>query len=437
MTAQFMRIAVSRWFERESMRSTVISPDQYRSQLSGIARPSVMAAATAADAMTKQDLDLDRYFGGDLWSMFTSEAHSAEAAAKVAAVFFCVSIIAESVGSLSIDIIDRETQEPDPDFYLGDILSYGPNALQTGAEFWSSLTYRAALGGRAFAEPVINRSGELEIWPLDSAKTEVEWHDRDFRLQYSDGVRTRNLRPQDLFWISGLADAKLKPLTPWRMAQSSINFALALENQGREFFKNGKRLGGMLSTDQKLTPEAHEHLGRSMKGWRHGQIPVLEQGLNFNAVSSSNVDSQMVELIKQRTLEMALYWRIPTSMVSESGGKSNQEQEAIGFVKYAVRPMARRIEQAIWKRLLTPEQRLQYRARLNLDSLLRGDSGTQIKNAVMIRNMAAGSVNDVRTRMLGWPKINEDWADNPREPMNSNRAADTITGGETSPQDKE
>lgn len=171
--------------------------------------------------------------------------------------------------------------------------------------------------------------------------------------------------------------------------------------------------------------------------WRAGKIPVLEQGLDFKDVSSNNSDAQMAELIRQRTLEMARYWHIPKSLVGEEGGaKANHEQEALDFVKYCIRPWARRIEQAVRQRLMTPDQRRLWNFKLNMDGLLRGDSATQFRNAVLARTAGTHSINDIR-EWFGLPRIDEAWADDPREPLNSNRAADMTTGGQTAPQDRQ
>lgn len=408
-----------------------MTPDDYKLVFGDGGR---FASRPAPTELAQADLQDGRYWGDELWNIFTAEAHSPDAAAKVSAVNYCVSVIAETVGSLPLDILDSGGNEVS-DFELGNTLAYAPNPLQTGAEFWSSMAYRAALVGHAFAEPVI--SEDFELWALEPSKCDIEWKERTFRLKYTDeNAVQRVYRPDQLFWFSGLSDSRIKPLCPWEMAQGSINFALALEGQGRDFFKNGKKLAGVLETDDKLDDVSIEHLRASMGRWKNGGTAVLEQGLKYHAVSSSNVEAQLTELIKQRTLEMARYWRIPRSMVGEDGGTAaSQEQQALEYVKYTIRPWVRRIEQAITQRLMTPDQRVQFRAKFNLDGLLRGDSATQVRNATMIRNMAAGSVNDVRTRILGWPKIDEAWADDPREPMNSNRAADTVSGGQTSPQD--
>ncbi len=88
-------------------------------------------------------------------------------------------------------------------------------------------------------------------------------------------------------------------------------------------------------------------------------------------------------------------------------------------------------------RMIPPDLRLQkVRAKFNLDSMLRGDAATQWRNAVLARTAGILSVNTIGTQWFGQPKIEADWADDPRAPLNSNRAADTLTGGETSPQDK-
>jgi HK97 family phage portal protein len=298
------------------------------------------------------------------------------------------------------------------------------------------MAYTAALRGIAFAEPTVGLDN-VELWPLDPRGTSVTWRDRSFSVNYSaDGV-VRQFVPQQMFWFSGLADSTAKPLVPWQQAKGSIEFALALELGARSFFKNNMRFSGMLSTDHKLTDESIKHLRDGIARWKNGGIPVLEQGLTFSNTQSTNADSQTTELIKQRTMEMARYWHIPRSMIAEDGGTAaSQEQEALAFVKYTMRPWVRRIEQAISVRLLPPDMKAAgIRARFNLDSLLRGDSATQFRNAVLARTAGTHSIDDIRVNWFDLPAYGEDWSQDPRAPLNSNRAADTVTGGQTAPQD--
>ncbi|MGL5447890.1 MAG: phage portal protein [Rhabdaerophilum sp.] len=381
-----------------------------------------------------------RMFGDEFWdSIAAAGGHTqrAEQAAKQSAVYFCTSLIAVIVGSLPREFRDIGGRH-DPEMPISEMVVDAPNYLQTGDEFWSSMAFRATLAGVSYSEVVAEPFGGVVMWPLAPLRTEVDWEDRYFQITYMpERGPSYVLRPQQLFWFAGLADSAAKPLTPWKMAKGQIDFALALEQQGRDFFVNGARLAGLLTTEDKLTEEAIERLKTSVRGWRSGKIPVLEQGLTFKDVASNNTDSQLAELIKQRTLELARYWHIPKSLIGEdSGAKANHEQEALDFVKYSIRPWTRRIEQAVRNRLMTPDQRKRWKFKMNLDGLLRGDSATQFRNAVLARTAGTHSVNDLREGWFGLPRHPEAWADDPREPLNSNRAADSASGGATAPQDQ-
>lgn len=413
-----------------------MSPDDYR-RSKGLST-AIGPATPLVSRPAPQNVTDGRMWGDEVWSMLSAlptEANSAETAARVSAVYFCCSIIAEAM-SVPLDFVDGDRNRID--FPLAEVLALEPNPLQTAAEFWSAMAFAGALRNEAFAEPVATFDG-IEIWPLDPRRTDAEWGERSLNVRYAMGDgRIRNYRPQELFWFTGLSDATAKPLVPWKMAKGSIDFQLALEMGGRSFFKNNRRTAGFLTTEQKLNEEAIGRIRDGVRRWEHGGTPVLEQGLDYKAIAGSNVDAQLAELIKQRTLEMARYWRIPKSMVGEdNAGKSNSEQEALDFVKYVARPWGRRIEQAVTVRLLPPDLRARgVKAKLNFDGLLRGDSATQWRNAVLARTASILSVDEIRTDWFGVPAIGDSWSSDPRTPLSSNRAADTMTGGETAPQDK-
>lgn len=379
-----------------------------------------------------------RFLGDEVWNVIsgqTAEANTAETAARVAAVFFCTSIIAEAVGSLGLEF--RDDSGPRSDFPLANTLAYEPNPLQTGAEFWSAMAFCAVLRGEAFAEPTVGYDS-VEVWPLNPLRVVSEWGERSMSVVYQSETTTRRLLPQQLFWFTTLSDGRLQPMVPWKQAKGAIDFQLALEVGARAYFRNDRRPAGVVTTEQKLNDESHGRLKDGVSTWKKGGIPVFEQGVKYQSVSSSNDEDQLVDLFKQRTLELARYWRIPRSMVSDDGGNAgNNEQDTRSFVNWAVRPLTRRIEQAITARMLPPDIRAAgVRAKFNLDSMLRGDAATQWKNAVLARTGSIMSIDEIRTGWFGLAPLNEDWSRDPRAALNSNRAADTATGGETAPQDK-
>ncbi len=417
------------------------SPDDYRRQASYRfdSADGPMMAVPVPGRPAPSNVTDGRFFGDEDWAAFggalPAEANTAETAARVAAVFFCVSIIAEAVGSLSLEF--KDDNGPRDDFPLANVLAYEPNHLQTGAEFWAAMAFCAVLRGEAFAEPTVSFDG-LEVWPLHPLRTTSEWGERSLVVHYQSETGPRRLLPQELFWFTGIADGGLRPLTPWKQAKGAIDFQLALEVGSRAFFRNDRRPSGIVTTEQKLTDESAARISEGVQKWKRGGTPVFEQGLKYDAVGSSNTDAQLVELFRQRTLEMARYWRIPRSMIADEGGNAgNNEQDTRSFVNWALRPLTRRIEQGITVRMLPPDLRAQkVRAKFNLDSMLRGDAATQWKNAVLARTASVMSVDELRTGWFGLAPLGVGWSQDARAPLNSNRAADTLTGGETAPQDK-
>jgi HK97 family phage portal protein len=299
------------------------------------------------------------------------------------------------------------------------------------------MAFAAVLRGEAFAEPTVGIDG-LEMWALSPTRTYAEWGERSLVVHHLSERGQRRLLPQQLFWFTGLSDGGLRPIVPWKQAKGSIDFQLALEVGARAFFRNNNRPDGIVYTESKLDDDSADRIAEGVRAWKRGGTPVFEHGLKYQPIGSNNSDSQTVELIKQRTLEMGRYWRIPRSMIGDDDGAAgNSEQDTRSFVNWALRPLTRRIEQAITVRMLPPDLRVQrVRAKFNLDSMLRGDAATQWRNAVLARTASIMSVDEVRTGWFGLAPIGADWSSDPRTALNSNRAADTLTGGETAPQDK-
>lgn len=418
-----------------------MSPDDYIRAANGRYNTAegTTAVSPVASRPAPSNVTDGRFFGDETWALLSSsipmEANTAETAARVAAVFFCVSIIAEAIGSLALEF--KDDNGPRNDFPLANVLAYEPNHLQTGAEFWAAMAFAGVLRGEAFAEPTVGIDG-LEVWALNPLRIVANWGERSLTVDYYSERGPRRMMPQELFWFTGIADGGLKPLTPWKQAKGAIDFQLALEVGARSFFRNDRRPSGIVTTDNKLSQESADRIADGIRQWKRGGTPVFEHGLKYDAVGSTNVDAQLVELFKQRTLELGRYWRIPRTMIGDDAGNAgNNEQDTRSFVNWAVRPLTRRMEQAITVRLLPPDLRAQrVRAKFNLDSMLRGDAATQWRNAVLARTASIMSVDEIRTGWFGLTPLGQDWSEDPRAALNSNRAGDTATGGETAPQDK-
>jgi HK97 family phage portal protein len=75
---------------------------------------------------------------------------------------------------------------------------------------------------------------------------------------------------------------------------------------------------------------------------------------------------------------------------------SNIEHQSIEFVQHTLRPWIVRYEQAIYKCLLSKEERYTYYAKFNVDGLLRGDYQSRMQGYAIGRQNGWLSANDIR-----------------------------------------
>ena len=98
------------------------------------------------------------------------------------------------------------------------------------------------------------------------------------------GQRQITLRREDVLHIPGLGFDGLVGYSPIAMAKNAIGIALATEEYGAAFFRNGARPGGVLEhpgvlkDPSKLRESWHAVYGGTMNT---GRIAVLEEGVKY------------------------------------------------------------------------------------------------------------------------------------------------------------
>jgi len=382
----------------------------------------------------------DRYFGGAY--LTDGSPVTAENVVMASAVFPIVGLIAETFASLSLDFVRVDGTPKGDEFPLAEVICETPNPLMTAPEFWGTFAFNMVLRGRAYAEPVFNGPDDLEIWPLSPVRLVEQHTERRFGVDYwYDDGSGRSFRAGELLSGAGLSTDGVYAVVPWRAARTAIDMANILEAFGKNFFRNGARPSGVLSTDNELSDEAADRLKAQFNGnfagvLNAGKVPLLEAGLKYQSITSNNTDSQYAELKDRALKDIARNWHVPLAMIGLGDDTKTDEQQSARFVKYTMRPLAGRVEKAIRRDLMTPAQRQIWKPRFNMDAMLRGDSATQWRNAVLARTASLASVDELRVNWFDLPKIGEAWSQDPREPLNSNRAADTMSGGMTAPQDR-
>lgn len=336
------------------------------------------------------------FLSGGVFSGSTSGASSAglnvtvNSAMRIAAVWACVRLLAETIATLPIGLYrrlpdgGRESLTENP---LHTVLTLSPNHQMTSVQFWEAMMASLLLWGNAYAQ--IYRSGNqvIALGLLLPAKMTLQYSNNldHLRYTYSFSSGRRELQPEEVLHIPAFSLDGLVGLTPISYGADVIGAAQAADTAANTTFNNGMmptvafKLDRILKKDQR--EEFRAYVQTISGALNAGKSPVLEQGISPESIGINPVDAQLLESRAWSLEEICRFFRVPPWMVgytekSTSWG-TGLEQQVLGFITFSLSPWLKRIERAISKSLIPPQDRALLYAEYNLEGLLRGDSAAR------------------------------------------------------------
>lgn len=336
---------------------------------------------------------------------------SPDTALRHTTVLICIRVLSESVASLPCILYkrrkdggkDRATDHP-----LYSVLHDKANGWNTSFEYFEGTMSNLASRGNGFSYVDRNSKGQtVGLVPLNPDGIRIT-QANDWSPKYSavmpDNTRSE-LSQLEMHHIRGPLPVGYLGRSIITLAREAIGLGLATEKFGSALFENGARPSGVLKHPKTLLTPAQERL-KTQFAERHAGLAnahkplVLEEGMDWVALSINPDDAQFLETRKFQRSEIAGIFRVPAHFVNdmEKATFSNIEHQSLDFVMHSLRPWLKRFEQAINRDLLTREERGTYFAEFLIDDLLRGDFFNRMQGyALQIQNRIA-TPNEIRSR---------------------------------------
>ncbi len=335
---------------------------------------------------------------------------------KTTVVFACVRIIAETIASLPLHTYrykgdGKEKMYNHPIYRL---LHDEPNPEMTSFTLRETMMTHLLLWGNAYCQIIRNGKGEvISIYPLLPDKMTVD-RDKKGNLYYAyrkEGL-THYLGPENVLHVPGLGFDGITGYSPVALAKNAIGLNIAAEEYGGRFFSNNATPSGILSTagtikDPSKVRDAWQLAYGGISN--SNKVAVLEDGLQYQAISMPNSDAQFLETRKFQIEEICRIYQVPPHMVADlsKSSFSNIENQSISFVVHTIRPWLVRLEQAMNRKLFLEGEKGKCFVSFNASALMRGDYKSRMDGyAIGIQN-GFFSVNDVR-RMENMDPISEE-----------------------------
>lgn len=359
---------------------------------------------------------------------YAGGAISRSQALTVPAVANAIKVISESVALAHLSLKRRVgDQEVDVEDHASLKLLRGHvNGWTSGYEFTRDLVRQALShdpGGLAF----VNRIGG-EVREL------VRYDDGVIMVEYSSD-RTG----EPTYRISGKVIPSANIIhargpfakCPVSLAADAITAAKVMEQYVVKFWQQSARPGGVISSPK---PVGEKGVAAMMKGWaaafagseNAGRTAILYDGATWTPMTMTSVDSQLLELRKYQSSEIARAFGIPQHMlgVLDRATWGNYGQAAKEYLTATVLPWMRAVESAFDRALLTDEERGEYAFRFDLDDFSQGsltERATAINGLITSRTI---NPNEGRNWLGLQPREGGDEFANPAidvKPANDNK----------------
>lgn len=334
---------------------------------------------------------------------------TADESLSLAAVWACITVIAQSIGSCRWNIYTpldnrREMLSEDPLIWL---LNTRPNPDMTAIGWREAMLFVAIPFGNSYAEIVRDAGGRVvALWPLpyervtprrDPATWELvyEYRQPDGSVVILESSRVFHLRGPGLHGLMGE--------NVIARAAKSLGVAAAQERHSAAYFGQGASPGGILKAPGEVNQQTYERLkedwAEKKKGPENAHKPlILEAGWDFTTITNDPVKSQLVEARQFSVEEICRWFGVPPHKIQHllRATFGNIEHQSIEFARDALTPWCRRLEQeADFK--LCPQRRAPWKYTvIDTAPLTAGDALSRAQAYAVGRQNGYLTANEIR-----------------------------------------
>lgn len=326
------------------------------------------------------------------------------------AVWACVRAIAETFAYMSWHVYeyDDDVRKVSRDHPADYLLHRQPNPEMSAFTFKETISSHVSTWGNGYAEIERSRLGDpVALWLLTPDRVTPKRDPRG-RLYYefqNDDGSTRQLRPENVYHLKGLGFNGLTGYSPVELAKESISAGLAARKFAGSLFGNGAIPSGIIEIPQgvKVTEETIENLLKTFNKRNQGaakanKTEVLDRGMTYKQISIPPEQAQFLESRKFEVSEICRWFRVPPHKVADLDRAtfSNIEQQDIQFVVDSIVPLVTKAEQEADIKLLSNDRVSIYVSKMNVKSLMRGDSKARGEFYKTMFNIGVYSINEIR-----------------------------------------
>jgi len=213
-----------------------------------------------SDTLENPSVSLAAMLSGGQRSI-TGRTINAQTAMGLAAFWNGVSIIAGDVASVPLNVYRKvgRSRELETGHPVYDLIHTMPTEMLSSVAWREASQGHLLLRGNAYSAFDVDGGGNVtDIVPLDPTKVTRKGSNY---IWQSDGAR-ETFPAENVIHIPGVGGNGIDGWSVLKMARDSLGLSTGLEESNARLIANASRPSGLLTTPNKLTPEAATALGK-------------------------------------------------------------------------------------------------------------------------------------------------------------------------------
>src|SRR5690554_1755141 len=305
------------------------------------------------------------------------------------AIYSCITLIAGDISKLRARVMATGSDGIQVEQTTPSALKR-PNRYQNHIQFKQWWATSKLSQGNAYGLKQRDRTGKVEaIYILDPCRVRPLVAD-DGSVYYELSTDTLNGVPDVTVTVpaSEIIHDRYQPqhhpligVSPIAAAALSGKLGLRIQQDSQTFFGNGARPGGILVAAGAISDDTanrlKQHWNDNYSGANSGKVAVLGDGLKFEPMRATSVDSQLVEQLKLSAEVVCSCFHVPPFKIG-FGTLPSGKVEEMNLIYYSdcLQVLIEEFEQCMTDGLALPES---HSVELDIDSLWRMDTESKFR----------------------------------------------------------
>lgn len=324
---------------------------------------------------------------------------------KVATVYRCVNLISDSVASLPIVPYNYKDNWKYVDYEskLYNLFNVQPNSLMSSFQLKKMMIVNLLLKGNTFI--LIKRTGkdvnELHLLNSDNITPIIEKGD----IKYIDTLNKKTYDKSQIIHLINYSNNGYIGESTISYASTALGITKNIDNLLSTQSANGMMVAGILKPvaggqiNQAKADKAKEKFN-AVNTVDSNSIIVLDAGFEFQQISLSNRDSQVLESSKLSSNDICKFFGVPPSLIyNETGKYSTAEQQQLDYLNNTLMPIIEKVESEFFRKIYLSSDYSNKELKFDVSNLMRLDATTQAAYYKTLFEMGALTVNEVREKI--------------------------------------